>query len=441
MANIDSGAFSGGGGGGGTSMNYVAGEAIDITKKSNTGTVSVKYDGSSIILNENGELMANIPEPEPTELYNAGQGINITDRVISVKHDETISVNESGQLHVVSSGGSGSDSLFEKHKINLPASYDWTIFDDSQKVTINDVEVQFNEFQNFPHEYEPDSGVIVKFFTDDESVGKAEIRKQPNGTYEVPYFHDDHNKQSLNPDEYVNIGSKLGIVGMWPVVFNIVNNNVQLKHTIEHEDIFSYNIIKPKEDLPVIASNLDFTKVDGVDEYIIDFKNIKTVKKDNFNYLYFINVPEFWQDTDVIRVSLSSLIKDVDGNEFGEVVTSFISGAWKVPVFTLNTPDGSSYFTLEYKDYTEGPGISFSDSYTSPYEQFMRGELFFKWIPETHAIESKVLKCQTIQADNALKLYHTPIPFFYTPKKFGEVTIEERNYWFIDWGFSTDSED
>ena len=74
----------------------------------------------------------------------------------------------------------------------------------------------------------------------------------------------------------------------------------------------------------MIASNLDFTKVDGVDEYIIDFKNIKTVKKDNFNYLYFINVPEFWQDTDVIRVSLSSLIKDVDGNEFGEVVTSFI---------------------------------------------------------------------------------------------------------------------
>ena len=311
MANIDSGAFSGGGGGGGSSMNYVAGEAIDITKKSNTGTVSVKYDGSSIILNENGELMANIPEPEPTELYNAGQGINITDRVISVKHDETISVNESGQLHVVNSGGSGSDSLFEKHKINLPASYDWTIFDDSQKVTINDIEVQFNEFQNFPHEYEPGSGVIVKFFTEDETVGKAEIRKQPNGTYEVPYFHDDHNKQSLNPDEYVNVGSKLGIVGIWPAVFN----NVQLKHTIEHEDIFSYNIIKPKEDLPVIASNLDFTKVDGVDEYIIDFKNIKTVKKDNFNYLYFINVPEFGQDTDVIRVSLSSLIKDVDGNE------------------------------------------------------------------------------------------------------------------------------
>ena len=100
MANIDSGAFSGGGGGGGSSMNYVAGEAIDITKKSNTGTVSVKFDGSSIILNDNGELMANFPEPEPTELYNAGQGINITDRVISVKHDETISVNESGQLHV-----------------------------------------------------------------------------------------------------------------------------------------------------------------------------------------------------------------------------------------------------------------------------------------------------------------------------------------------------
>ena len=42
MANADSGAFSGGGGSGG-GMNYVAGEAIDITKKSNTGTISVKF--------------------------------------------------------------------------------------------------------------------------------------------------------------------------------------------------------------------------------------------------------------------------------------------------------------------------------------------------------------------------------------------------------------
>ena len=64
-----------------------------------------------IILNENGELMANIPEPEPTELYNAGEGVDITDRIISVKHDETITINEQGQLHVVNSGG-GSDSLF-----------------------------------------------------------------------------------------------------------------------------------------------------------------------------------------------------------------------------------------------------------------------------------------------------------------------------------------
>ena len=195
----------------------------------------------------------------------------------------------------------------------------------------------------------------------------------------------------------------------------------------------------------MVASNLDFTKVDGVDEYIIDFKNMQTVKKDNFNYLYFTNVPQFSRDTDVMRVSLSSVIKDADGNEFSEVITSYISGVWKVPQFTLNTESeddsNASFFTLEYKDYTEGPGISFIDSYTSPYEQFMRGELFFKWIPETHAIESKVLKCQTIEAENALKLYHTPIPFFYTPKNFGETTIDGIDYWFISWGYSTDSEE
>ena len=70
--------------------------------------------------------MANIPEPEPTELYNAGDGIDINDRVISVKHDDTITVNEQGQLHVVNSGGGGgSDSLWEQSPAEIPFEYEW----------------------------------------------------------------------------------------------------------------------------------------------------------------------------------------------------------------------------------------------------------------------------------------------------------------------------
>ena len=435
MANADSGAFSGGGGGG-TCMNYVAGEAIDITKKSNTGTSSVKYDGSSIILNENGELMANIPEPEPTELYNAGDGIDISDRIISVKHDDTLSINEQGQLHVVNSGG-GSDSLFEKHKIYLSKTYDWSEFDIHQKITINDQEVQFNEYQNVPHDYEPDNGIIVSFFTDDPSLGQAEIRKE-DGNFIVPYYHEPGSHHSLTPDEYVNSGSRIGIVGNWGSVWN----NVSLKQAIKYEDIFSYYVIKPKEDLPITATNIDFDKVEGVDEFIIDFKNMKTIKKEKYNYLYFINVPQFDKNVDVMNIVLSSLMKDSMGNQFKEVITSYSAdkNKWIIPEFTVNTTNGATDFTLEYKEYDEGPGISFIDSFTSPYDQFMRGEISFQWLPQTDAIESKYLKCRTIEADNTFKLYRSPVPFFYVPKVFGEVTIDEKHYWYIDWDCDKDSE-
>ena len=92
---IDKAFISSGGGGGGTS--YTAGEATDIS--SGDKTISVKYDGSTIILNENDELQANITEPEPTKLYTAGDAIDITDRIISVKHDDTLAIDETGKLN------------------------------------------------------------------------------------------------------------------------------------------------------------------------------------------------------------------------------------------------------------------------------------------------------------------------------------------------------
>ncbi len=82
----------------GNGSNYVAGDGIDI----NNNEISVKYDGSSIKLNEDGNLYADIDIPE----YNAGEGIKIDNGSISVKYDgSSIKLNEDGELYTEVTGG------------------------------------------------------------------------------------------------------------------------------------------------------------------------------------------------------------------------------------------------------------------------------------------------------------------------------------------------
>ena len=134
MSNADSGAFSGGGGGGGTGTNYVAGEAIDITKKSNTGTISVKIDNDTITLNDDGQLQSSIT---------AGDAIALDHGTLSVKFDnDTITLDSSGRLKAVTSTGP-SDSLFERRVIKYAGDYDWTSFDQTKTIQINGEEITF----------------------------------------------------------------------------------------------------------------------------------------------------------------------------------------------------------------------------------------------------------------------------------------------------------
>ena len=42
---------------------------------------------------------------------------------------------------------------------------------------------------------------------------------------------------------------------------------------------------------------------------------------------------------------------------------------------------------------------------------------------------------------HTLKLFKSPVPFFYVPKLIGETTIDNLNYWYIDYGFGTDSQE
>ena len=445
MANADAGAFSGGGGGGGTGMNYVAGEAIDITKKSNTGTISVKYDGSSIILNENGELMANIPEPEPTELYNAGDGIDINDRVISVKHDETITVNESGQLHVVNSGGGGggSDSLFHKQTHKWTGTIDWGEFNQFATATIDDGRtVQFNEYENFPFDACGDDGVIVRFFTDDEQVGECTITMK-NGDFICPFFDvETPIVDSLNPTRYVNMGKRIGVLGPFGGIWDYIS----LSHTIKTEDNISYTTIEPIEQLPIKATKIIAPGIpeheDGVVNPFVSFNNLTEIQKSfgdvSTNYMYINNCETTMSPQNILNIVLPNTIHDAEYNPLGNVICSLSHGKWIVPV--INKTD--SHYTVEHHECDEGPGIAITIISESPKKMVLKGDIFIEWLPEPSRCSfNETIKCPIIEADNALKLFKSPVPFFYIPKLIGETTIDNLNYWYIDYGFGTDSQE
>ena len=347
MANADAGAFSGGGGGGGTGMNYVAGEAIDITKKSNTGTISVKYDGSSIILNENGELMANIPEPEPTELYNAGDGIDINDRVISVKHDETITVNESGsvkhdetitvnesgQLHVVNSGG-GSDSLWEKSTYKPSVEYEWIPQTEEE---LTDIQKWIVEFINLPLDYIRNDGqpfcsatctlpnVTWTFYKQDDSFYSPlmeEIGQLPDYKYQVK--------------EYVNTGNKVGVLFYSNTEAHEFIQEWQSRTT--YTSMFGFDIIEPIEQLPIKATRIIAPGIpeheDGVVNPFVSFNNLTEIQKSfgdiSTNYMYINNCDATMSPQNILNIVLPNTIHDAEYNPLGNVISSLSNGKWTI---------------------------------------------------------------------------------------------------------------
>ena len=94
-------------------------------------------------------------------------------------------------------------------------------------------------------------------------------------------------------------------------------------------------------------------------------------------------------------------------------------------------------FTVDYKHSDVSAGIAFDIAYTTPLTQYLRGEMRILWAQTQPAVVSEhVIKVEEIEANNAMTLYDSAIPIIYRPRDFGEITIDDVDYWFIDWGFS-----
>ena len=155
--------------------------------------------------------------------------------------------------------------------------------------------------------------------------------------------------------------------------------------------------------------------------------------------MYVNNCDKTMEPQDVLNIVLSTSIHDAEMNPIGNVISSLTDAQmWKIPV--INKTD--SGFRLSYEFCEEGPGIAITTITESPKVSVLKGDLFIEWLPEpTRFTFTEVVKCPIIEAENALKLFKTPVPFFYIPKEIGECTIDSNNYWYIDYGFSPTSQE
>ena len=66
---------------------------------------------------------------------------------------------------------------------------------------------------------------------------------------------------------------------------------------------------------------------------------------------------------------------------------------------------------------------------------------FFFFLQTTRVSFDNNVKCNIIEGDNVLKLHKTPVPFMYLPKDWGETTINDIDYWYMNFGYSPNSQE
>ena len=105
-----------------------------------------------------------------------------------------------------------------------------------------------------------------------------------------------------------------------------------------------------------------------------------------------------------------------------------------------HSSSNSNYYTVEYSENHEQPGIISSKSIDLK-NLLLRGELMIDIIYDKTNIKTEnIIKCKELIADNAFTLYRSPLIFIYEPEDFGVELIHGIKYWYIDFGYSHDSD-
>ena len=223
---------------------------------------------------------------------------------------------------------------------------------------------------------------------------------------------------------------------MWENLTNMYKNQL----TIDSETlILNERLIPINESITVkmreiIASNVPVYEQE-TDNYNFDYENIveieKTINGHEAYYCYWSNTPTFDAETSVIQFNFPTKIFDI---------LEFVICFWRDDRMMYQIPmiiESGTKFTAEMVYVDECPGIDIAKTYKSPKELLLKGDILCDRLPQTSRVSfENNVKSNIIEADHALKLHKTPVPFMYLPKDWGETKIDEIDYRYLNIGYS-----
>ena len=178
-----------------------------------------------------------------------------------------------------------------------------------------------------------------------------------------------------------------------------------------------------------------FTEQDGFDYYYVKNESVNSadyVYKERTCYkLSIIDIPQTTlnklksttKKINVFRFLLrKNEIFDVDGTYIKEFILYSENNKLHCPVITKNNANAMTLFNIDYVE-DETPFIAFDKECTfNPYGLLMKGELSIMNLLPQNTIVSSVptIKCDIIEARNALKLHESNIMYFYKPTSITE---------------------
>ncbi len=165
---------------------------------------------------------------------------------------------------------------------------------------------------------------------------------------------------------------------------------------------------------------------------------------DTTNHVFHYNYDKYHQyfdDDPTFQLVYGSLIDakritfnikfDINNND---IVLNHIRSEYK------NNRSNSSYYTIDYLDDYDKPGLMSCQS-INPYALLLRGDIMIDVIYDKTNIDTdNVIKCKELIADNCFTLHRSPLIFLYEPDDFGSEIIDGVDYWYIDFGYSHDSD-
>ena len=190
---------------------------------------------------------------------------------------------------------------------------------------------------------------------------------------------------------------------------NINNEISTIKSDInDHET----RITKLEEGGTEPSDEAQFTYESGINEFIISTNDIKVSEKynnvDDHTFLYFENLPSIPSDYDenILKFSLPSIFDphEVYVKHLTETLKPYFN-----PKFEYDEYSGGFIYST-YSDTKPGIVISNKSGY-NPFDLYTNGEMMIEWVasmPKKSTTDN--VKCNIIEADNAFRLYRSPLP-------------------------------